>query len=291
MKSARARAWRRRPAGGGRPLALRHLRKAYRARRIIEDVSMIVRRGEAVGLLGPNGAGKTTLFYMITGLMRPDDGRDRTRRPRRDAPADVSTGSPGDRLSASGSLDLQRPQRRRQYPGRPRDHPTRPAQARASSSRRCSRSSTSRPCANRRRSRFRAASVAAAKSRARWRAALPSCSSTSLSPASIRLRSPISRSLVQHLKQRGIGVLITDHNVRETLGLIDRAYIIHAGRVLTEGSPERNRRPSRTCGASIWAMISSFERDAPMRSGFIASLRRENSNKLNPGRAFAQLVL
>jgi lipopolysaccharide export system ATP-binding protein len=68
-------------------LAVRHLRKAYKARRVVEDVSMLVRRGEAVGLLGPNGAGKTTLFYMITGLIRPDggaielDGHDVTRLP------------------------------------------------------------------------------------------------------------------------------------------------------------------------------------------------------------------
>jgi lipopolysaccharide export system ATP-binding protein len=56
-------------------LAVHHLRKSYKARRVVEDVSMTVRRGEVVGLLGPNGAGKTTLFYMITGLIRPDSGR------------------------------------------------------------------------------------------------------------------------------------------------------------------------------------------------------------------------
>ena len=55
-------------------LAVHHLRKSYKARRVVEDVSMTVRRGEVVGLLGPNGAGKTTLFYMITGLIRPDSG-------------------------------------------------------------------------------------------------------------------------------------------------------------------------------------------------------------------------
>jgi ABC-type multidrug transport system fused ATPase/permease subunit len=68
-------------------LAVHHLRKSYKARRVVEDVSMTVRRGEVVGLLGPNGAGKTTLFYMITGLIRPDgglielDGHDVTRLP------------------------------------------------------------------------------------------------------------------------------------------------------------------------------------------------------------------
>ncbi|MGH7186282.1 MAG: ATP-binding cassette domain-containing protein, partial [Pseudomonadota bacterium] len=68
-------------------LAVHHLRKSFKARRVVEDVSMTVRRGEVVGLLGPNGAGKTTLFYMITGLIRPDsglielDGHDVTRLP------------------------------------------------------------------------------------------------------------------------------------------------------------------------------------------------------------------
>ncbi|MGH6823352.1 MAG: ATP-binding cassette domain-containing protein, partial [Methylocella sp.] len=68
-------------------LAVHHLRKSYKARHVVEDVSMMVRRGEVVGLLGPNGAGKTTLFYMITGLIRPDsgqielDGHDVTRLP------------------------------------------------------------------------------------------------------------------------------------------------------------------------------------------------------------------
>ncbi len=74
-------------AAGDGVLSVRHLKKSYRMRRIIEDVSMMVRRGEAVGLLGPNGAGKTTLFYMISGLIRPDagaielDGHDVTRLP------------------------------------------------------------------------------------------------------------------------------------------------------------------------------------------------------------------
>ncbi|MDQ6702470.1 MAG: ATP-binding cassette domain-containing protein, partial [Pseudomonadota bacterium] len=63
------------PETTARELAVHHLRKSYKARRVVEDVSMTVRRGEVVGLLGPNGAGKTTLFYMITGLIRPDSGR------------------------------------------------------------------------------------------------------------------------------------------------------------------------------------------------------------------------
>src|ERR1700730_6868690 len=61
--------------GGQGVLAVHHLRKSYKERRVVEDISMMVRRGEVIGLLGPNGAGKTTLFYMITGLLRPDGGQ------------------------------------------------------------------------------------------------------------------------------------------------------------------------------------------------------------------------
>ncbi len=63
---------------GDGTLAINHLRKAYKARRVVEDVSLLVQRGEAVGLLGPNGAGKTTVFYMITGLVRPTRARSRS---------------------------------------------------------------------------------------------------------------------------------------------------------------------------------------------------------------------
>lgn len=63
------------PESGDGVLSIRHVKKAYKTRRVVEDVSMTVRRGEAVGLLGPNGAGKTTTFYMITGLVRPDAGQ------------------------------------------------------------------------------------------------------------------------------------------------------------------------------------------------------------------------
>lgn len=72
----------------------------------------------------------------------------------------------------------------------------------------------------------------------RWPRAPTTCCSTSPSPASIRLRVGDIQQLVRHLTARGIGVLITDHNVRETLGLTDRAYIVYAGEVLTEGSPD-----------------------------------------------------
>ncbi len=86
--------------------------------------------------------------------------------------------------------------------------------------------------------RFRAAKGGVSKSPVRSLVVPPSCCSTSPLPASIRSRSPTLRMPFRHLKERGIGVLITDHNVRETLGLVDRAYIIHSGELLTEGTPD-----------------------------------------------------
>ena len=103
---------------------------------------------------------------------------------------------------------------------------------------RCLKSSISPVCARRRRSRCPAASDAASKLRARWRRGRATCCSTSRSPASIPIAVGDIQALVRHLTNRGIGVLITDHNVRETLGLTDRAYIIYSGEVLMEGRPD-----------------------------------------------------
>jgi len=217
-------------------LAVRNLRKAYKARRVVEDVSMLVRRGEAVGLLGPNGAGKTTLFYMITGLIRPDggvielDGHDVTRLPmyRRarlgigylPQEASIFRGlSVEDNIMAV--LEITQPDKRKRADEldalleefdikRLRKTP-----------------SIALSGGERRRCEI-----------ARALAGRPSFMLLDEPFAGI---DPIAigdiQLLVQHLKRRGIGVLITDHNVRETLGLIDRAYIIHSGRVLTEGPP------------------------------------------------------
>ena len=88
-------------------LAIHNLAKSYKTRKVVEDVSLHVRRGEAVGLLGPNGAGKTTVFYMITGLVKPDRRHYLARRLRRDAAADVSAGAAWRRLSAARSLGVQ----------------------------------------------------------------------------------------------------------------------------------------------------------------------------------------
>ncbi len=217
-------------------LAVRHLRKAYKARRVVEDVSMLVRRGEAVGLLGPNGAGKTTLFYMITGLIRPDggiielDGHDVTRLPmyRRARlgigylPQEMSIFrglSVEDNIMAV--LEITQPDRRK-----------RAVELEALLDEfdiKRLRKTPSLALSGGERRRCEIARALAGR------------------PSFMLLDEPFAgvdpiaigdiQLLVRHLKQRGIGVLITDHNVRETLGLIDRAYIIHSGHVLTEGAP------------------------------------------------------
>ena len=201
-----------------------------------------VRAGEAVGLLGPNGAGKTTIFYMITGLVARGSRRHQPRRARRDAACPCTAA----RGSASATC-RRRPRSSAASTSRTTSAPcsrssSRAARSASASSTRCSTSSTSRACARRPPSRSRAASGGAARSPGRSPASRPSCCSTSPSPASIPIAVGDIQNLVRHLTRRGIGVLITDHNVRETLGLIDRAYIIHSGRVLTEGRAGRDRR-------------------------------------------------
>jgi len=211
--------------------------KTYRKRPVVRNVSVSVRRGEVVGLLGPNGAGKTTTFYMIVGLVRPDagvitlDGHDITglpmfRRARLGigylpqeasvfrgltveqnimATLEVVEGDPDRRaemldalLAEFGILHLRR--------------------------------TTALALSGGERRRVEIARALATQ------------------PSYILLDEPLAgidpiavgeiRDLVSHLKDRGIGVLITDHNVRETLEIIDRAYIMHDGQVLMEGAPE-----------------------------------------------------
>jgi lipopolysaccharide export system ATP-binding protein len=217
-------------------LAVHHLRKSYKERRVVEDISMTVRRGEVVGLLGPNGAGKTTLFYMITGLIRPDggrielDGHDVTRLPmyRRarlgigylPQEASIFLGlNVEDNIRAV--LEIIEPSKRK-----------RASELEALLEEFDIKSLRKTPSI---------ALSGGERRRCEIARALAGRPSFMLLDEPFAGIDPIAvgdiQLLVQHLKQRGIGVLITDHNVRETLGLIDRAYIVHAGRVLVEGTP------------------------------------------------------
>ncbi|MGC8468613.1 MAG: LPS export ABC transporter ATP-binding protein [Acetobacteraceae bacterium] len=222
-------------AGGGGLVAL-GLGKRFRKRPVVRNVSLRLRRGEAVGLLGPNGAGKTTTFYMIMGLVRPDagtislDGTDITLLPmyRRarlgigylPQEASVFRGLTVEQNIMAAIEVVERDPDRRQILldsllaefGIGHLRPT-PALALSGGERR--RVEIARALAT--------------------------------GPSYILLDEPLAgidpiavaeiRALVSHLKDRGIGVLITDHNVRETLEIIDRAYILHQGQVLMEGRP------------------------------------------------------
>jgi lipopolysaccharide export system ATP-binding protein len=217
-------------------LAIHNLAKSYKARRVVEDVSLHVRRGEAVGLLGPNGAGKTTVFYMITGLVKPDqglitlDGYDVTPLPmyRR---ARLGIGYLPQEMSVFRGLTVEEnilavleivePNKER----REEQLDALLEEFRLSHLRKTPAIAVSG--GERRRCEI-----------ARAIAGRPSFMLLDEPFAGI---DPIAiggiQDLVRHLKKRGIGVLITDHSVRETLGLTDRAYIIYNGHVLTEGTP------------------------------------------------------
>ena len=218
-------------------LGVYHLGKSYRGRQVVQDVSLAVRRGEAVGLLGPNGAGKTTVFYMITGLVKPDkgaielDGHDVTRLPmyRR---ARLGIGYLPQEASIFRGLNVEDNIR---------------AVLEVTVSDRAQREVELESLLDefdikRLRKSPSIALSGGERRRCEIARALAGHPSFMLLDEPFAGIDPIAvgdiQQLVHHLKKRGIGVLITDHNVRETLGLIDRAYIIHSGHVLTEGLPE-----------------------------------------------------
>jgi lipopolysaccharide export system ATP-binding protein len=218
-------------------LAAFNLGKTYKGRQVIKDISLYVRRGEAVGLLGPNGAGKTTCFYMITGLVRPDkgvialDGHDVTALPmyRR---ARLGIGYLPQEASIFRGLNVEdniRAVLEITEPDRDRRAAELESLLEEFNIKRLRRTPSIALSGGERR-------------RCEIARALASHPSFMLLDEPFAGIDPIAvgdiQDLVRHLKERGIGVLITDHNVRETLGLIDRAYIIHEGQVLTQGSAD-----------------------------------------------------
>jgi lipopolysaccharide export system ATP-binding protein len=218
-------------------LAVHHLGKGYRGRMVVQDVSLNVRRGEAVGLLGPNGAGKTTVFYMIMGLVTPDkgtielDGHDVTALPMFQR-ARLGVGYLPQEASIFRGLNVEDNIRAVLEVNEP-DRAAREA---------ILESLLDEFDIARLRKAPSIALSGGERRRCEIARALAGKPSFMLLDEPFAGIDPIAvgdiQDLVRHLKGRGIGVLITDHNVRETLGLIDRAYIIHSGHVLTEGPPE-----------------------------------------------------
>ena len=220
----------------GGTLVAKGLGKRYKKRPVVRGVSLSVKRGEAVGLLGPNGAGKTTTFYMITGLVQPDegqvimDGHDITFLPmyRR---ARLGLGYLPQEASIFRGLSVEDNIRAALEVIEPiRDRREQMLDA---------------LLAEFGIAHLRRAPALALSGGERRRCEIARALATQ--PAYILLDEPLAgidpiavgeiRDLVKHLKDRGIGVLITDHNVRETLEIIDRAYILHDGKVLMEGTP------------------------------------------------------
>jgi lipopolysaccharide export system ATP-binding protein len=211
--------------------------KTYKRRPVVQNVSLSVQRGEAVGLLGPNGAGKTTTFYMIVGLVRPDtgaislDGADITSLPmyRR---ARLGIGYLPQEASVFRGLNVEQNVMAVLEVVEP-DPDTRAMM--------CDELLAEFGISHLRRTPALALS-GGERRRVEIARALASQPSYILLDEPLAGIDPIAvgeiRDLVGHLKDRGIGVLITDHNVRETLEIIDRAYIMHDGHVLMEGRPE-----------------------------------------------------
>jgi lipopolysaccharide export system ATP-binding protein len=218
-------------------LVAANLGKQYKGRPVLRDVSVAVQRGEAVGLLGPNGAGKTTCFYIITGLVKADagsvilDGHDITNLPmyRR---ARLGIGYLPQEASIFRGLTVEDNIRAVLEVVEPDSHRR--------------EQMLDDLLAEFSVTHLRRAPAIALSGGERRRVEIARALATQ--PHFILLDEPLAgidpiavaevRSIVAQLKQRGIGVLITDHNVRETLDLVDRAYIIHEGRVLRTGTPE-----------------------------------------------------
>jgi len=217
-------------------LVARHLGKQFKKRPVLRDVSISVARGEAVGLLGPNGAGKTTCFYIITGLIAADTGSVML------DGVDV-TALPMYRRARLGIGYL--PQEASIFRGLSVEQNIRVVLEVSEPSRDIREQRLEELLAEFSISHLRYAPALALSGGERRRVEIARALASE--PSYILLDEPLAgidpiavadiRDLVAHLKDRGIGVLITDHNVRETLEIVDRAYILHEGSVLREGSP------------------------------------------------------
>lgn len=257
-------------------LSLQNLVKIYHGRRVVNSVRLNVDSGEVVGLLGPNGAGKTTTFYMTVGMIKPDGGQVflddeditndpmflRARKGVGYLPQETSIFGkltvrenimaileivPG-KKSVNGKGTRQTGNRRKQEIGNPGDRKRGIARA----NRRLISKSEQEDRANMlldelgiRRLSDQKASVLSGGERRR----LEISRALATEPSFILLDEPFAgvdplavidiKNIIEHLKRRGIGVLISDHNVRETLGACDNAYILNDGKVIESGPPEK----------------------------------------------------
>ncbi|WP_299728198.1 LPS export ABC transporter ATP-binding protein [uncultured Tateyamaria sp.] len=224
-------------ANGTSGLKISHLRKSYRKKLVIRDFSMELQRGEVVALLGPNGSGKTTTFYSVAGLVTPEggtvmlDGTDVTALPmyRR---AQMGIGYLPQEMSIFRGLSVQDNILAILEIVEPDRHKRRERLEQLLSEFSIEH--------------MRRAPALALSGGERRRVEI--ARSLAANPKYLLLDEPFAgvdpisvgdiRNLVADLKKRGIGVLITDHNVRETLEIVDRAYILHDGQVLMSGTPQ-----------------------------------------------------
>jgi len=224
-------------AEGSSGLRIEHLRKSYRKKTVIRDFSMTLDRGEVVALLGPNGTGKTTTFYAVAGLVMPEggtvtiDGKDVTSLPmyRR---AQLGIGYLPQEMSIFRGLSVQ-------------DNIAAILDISVSGARK-RRERLEALLSEFSIEHLRRAPALALSGGERRRVEIARC--LAANPKYLLLDEPFAgvdpisvddiRHLVSDLKKRGIGVLITDHNVRETLEIVDRAYILHEGKVLMSGTPD-----------------------------------------------------
>ena len=218
-------------------LAAHGIEKSFGARKVVKGITLYVRRGEAVGLLGPNGAGKTTAFYMITGLIKADRGRIEL------DGYDV-TALPMYQRARLGIGYL--PQEASIFRGLNVEDNIRAVLEVVEPDRRRREADLNALLEEFNITRLRKTPTIALSGGERRRVEIARALATR--PSYMLLDEPFAgidpiavgdiQQLVRHLTNRGIGVLITDHNVRETLGLTDRAYIIYSGEVLMEGRAE-----------------------------------------------------
>ena len=220
---------------GSAGLRVSNLRKSYRKRTVIRDLSMTLARGEVVALLGPNGCGKSTCFYSIAGLVTPEggqvtiDGRDVTTLPmyRR---AKLGIGYLPQEMSIFRGMSVE-------------DNIVAILEI-SEPDRAIRRKRLDELLSEFSIEHLRRASALALSGGERRRVEIARC--LAADPKYVLLDEPFAgvdpiavgeiRTLVSDLKTRGIGVLITDHNVRETLEIVDRAYIMHSGTILMSGT-------------------------------------------------------